>query len=111
MRKLKFMKLLLPLSLLAGSAYGQDPSFSQFFASPLNVNPALTGMINNDWRGIGNIRVQWVDPASPYNTATASLDGKIFQDKISESSIFGLGGMLMYDEAMTGVLKSTYASL
>jgi type IX secretion system PorP/SprF family membrane protein len=110
MSKLKFLKLLLLMG-LAADAYGQDPSFSQFFASPLNVNPALTGAINNDWRGIGNIRVQWVNPANPYNTSTASFDGKILQDKIPENSVFGLGGMIMYDEAMTGVLKSTYASL
>jgi Bacteroidetes-specific putative membrane protein len=111
MSKLKLMKLLMLLGLLSGSAYGQDPSFSQFFSSPLNINPALTGMINSDWRGIANIRVEWIDPASPYNTSTASFDGKILQDKISESSIFGLGGMIMYDEGMTGTLKSTYASL
>jgi type IX secretion system PorP/SprF family membrane protein len=77
----------------------------------LNINPALTGHINTDWRAIGNIRVEWVNPANPYNTSTASLDGKILQDKIPENSVFGLGGMIMYDEGMTGVLKSTYASL
>jgi type IX secretion system PorP/SprF family membrane protein len=99
------------LALTAGSVYGQDPSFSQFFSSPLNINPALTGMINSDWRGIANVRVEWVEPASPYNTSTASFDGKILQDKLPENSIFGLGGMIMYDEGMTGTLKSTYASL
>lgn len=99
------------LGLAAGSAHGQDPSYSQFFSSPLNINPALTGHINTDWRGIGNIRVQWVAPSNPYATGTASFDGKILQDKIPENSVFGLGGMLMYDEAMYNVLKSTYASL
>ena len=28
----------------------QDPSFSQFFASPLTLNPALTGKFNGDLR-------------------------------------------------------------
>jgi type IX secretion system PorP/SprF family membrane protein len=111
MNKLKLMKLLLVLSLVAVGAYGQDPSFSQFFSSPLNINPALTGITNYDYRGIANIRVEWVNPANPYNTSTASWDGKIFQDKIPENSIFGLGGMIMYDQAMLGTLKSTYASL
>ncbi len=107
----KFMTLLLVLGLAADGAHGQDPSFSQFYSSPLNINPALTALINNDWRGIANIRVEWVTPANPYNTSTISFDSKILKDKIPENSIFGLGGMLMYDQAMAGVLKSTYASL
>jgi hypothetical protein len=37
-------------------AKAQDPSFSQFFSSPLNVNPALTARINSDWRAISNLR-------------------------------------------------------
>src|SRR5687767_8728276 len=48
------------LLLVNMSSYGQDPSFSQFFSSPLNVNPALTANINTDWRIISNIRNQWV---------------------------------------------------
>ena len=56
------------------SANAQDPSFSQFFSSPLNVNPALTGKINGDWRMIANFRDEWIGPASPYVTGTVSYD-------------------------------------
>ena len=93
------------------SARGQDPSFSQFFSSPLNINPALTATINGDFRMIANCRDQWLGPASPYRTGTVSFDGKILKNKIPESSYLGLGGMLMYDEAMQGVLKSSYGSI
>ena len=111
MSLLKHMKLLLLLGFVAGDTYGQDPSFSQFFSSPLNVNPALTAMINGKWRMIANIRNQWVGPASPYATGTISFDSKILKNKIPESSVFGAGVMMMYDQAMSGVLKSNYASL
>lgn len=93
---------------------GQDPNFSQFFSSPLNINPALTGNINADWRMISNIRDQWIGPASPYISGTISYDRKIFQQKSQgepETRSIGIGGMLMYDQAMAGVQKSTYASL
>ena len=30
------------------TAKAQDPNFSQFFASPLTINPALTGNSNSD---------------------------------------------------------------
>ena len=103
------------LSLVVGQfCYAQDPSFSQFFSSPLNINPALTGNINGDWRVISNFRDQWIGPASPYTTGTASYDRKILQHKmpgIPEENIMGVGGMLMYDYAMDGIVKSTYASL
>ena len=92
----------------------QDPSFSQFFSSPLNVNPALTARINSDWRVISNFRDQWLGPASPYATGTISYDAKVLQNKIpnvhEEKNTLGLGGMLMYDYAMDGIMKSVYAS-
>ncbi|ANE49129.1 PorP/SprF family type IX secretion system membrane protein [Flavisolibacter tropicus] len=96
-------------------SYGQDPSFSQFYSSPLNINPALTGNINADWRIISNFRTQWIGPASPYTTGTISYDRKVLQNKIpnvyEEKSTLGVGAMLMYDHAMAGIQKSTYASM
>jgi type IX secretion system PorP/SprF family membrane protein len=108
---LKHLNLLLLAGLTAACTYGQDPSFSQFFSSPLNINPALTARINSKWRVISNIRDEWISPASPYTTGTISFDSKILKNKIPESSVFGIGTMLMYDQAMAGVLKSNYASL
>ena len=77
-------KILLVISILmyVKWAQAQDPSFSQFFSSPLNVNPALTARINSDWRVISNFRDQWLGPASPYATGTISYDTKILQNKI-----------------------------
>src|SRR5688572_10687583 len=93
----------------------QDPSFSQFFSSPLNINPGLTANINADWRVVSNLRDQWIGPASPFVTGTVSYDMKIMQNKVpnveTENNIIGIGTMLMFDHAMSGVVKSTYASL
>jgi type IX secretion system PorP/SprF family membrane protein len=98
----------------AGESYGQDPSFSQFFSSPLNINPALTANINADWRMVSNLRDQWIGPASPYMTGSISYDRKVMQDKmagVEEGNVLGVGGMLMFDRAMGGVAKSIYGSL
>jgi type IX secretion system PorP/SprF family membrane protein len=104
--------LLLTLLVVSGvCAYAQDPSFSQFFSSPLNINPALTGNINGTWRVISNIRSQWAGPAYPYVTGTASFDTRLLKDKIPENHVLGVGAMMMFDKAMGGVLKSNYASL
>lgn len=92
----------------------QDPSFSQFFSSPLNINPALTANINDKWRVISNYRNQWISPSNPYQTGTISIDNKIFQDVVGnyvdENTRVGIGGMMMYDQSMAGALKSNYGS-
>jgi hypothetical protein len=52
-------KLLLTLLLFSGFAsvcLAQDPNFSQFFASPLTLNPALTGKFDGSFRLAGNYR-------------------------------------------------------
>ncbi len=99
---------------LACVSHAQDPSFSQFFSSPLNINPALTANINADWRMISNLRDQWIGPASPYVTGTVSFDTKVLQQKVpnvSESNYLGIGGMMMFDHAMSGIVRSSYGSL
>lgn len=109
-RKKYFTAILLCLGITVG-VEAQDPSFSQFFSSPLNINPALTANINGKWRFIANLRDQWVGPASPYTTGTASFDISVLENKLPEGSTFGLGGMMMYDHAMQGALKSSSISL
>ena len=112
---MKRILLMILLLIALRSIQAQDPSFSQFFSSPLNINPALTARINSDWRVISNFRDQWIGPASPYATGTISYDTKALQNKIpnvhEEKNILGIGGMLMYDYAMDGIMKSTYGSL
>ncbi len=110
---MKIITLIFSVFVMGGS-YAQDPVFSQFFSSPLNVNPALTANINSDWRLITNYRNQWMGASSPYTTGTISYDSKVLQNKnafVAENNYLGLGGMLMFDKALGGAAKSTYASL
>ncbi|MFY7794163.1 MAG: PorP/SprF family type IX secretion system membrane protein [Chitinophagaceae bacterium] len=91
--------------------HAQDPAFSQFFSSPLNINPALTGNIISEWRVISNMRSQWMGPVSPYQTATVSFDGRPFKQKLPENSMVGIGAMLMTDRVMAGAIAGNFASL
>lgn len=114
MKRLKCAVAIIFSLFIVKASYAQDPAFSQFFSSPLNINPALTGNINGDWRFIANFRDQWIGPASPYTTGTASFDRKILQQKmpgVPEGNVWAVGAMLMYDYAMDGIVKSTYASM
>ncbi|MBM3439528.1 MAG: type IX secretion system membrane protein PorP/SprF [Bacteroidetes bacterium] len=88
----------------------QDPNFSQFFASPLTLNPALTGKFNGSMRVAGNYRNQWPTINNAFRTATASADFGILENKTGSLDRFGAGVMGMYDINGDGVMKNNYVS-
>lgn len=53
-----------------------DPHFSQYYAYPLWLNPALTGVMNGDLRVAGNYKNQWANVGSGYKTGALSVDGR-----------------------------------
>lgn len=60
------------LLLTAIASFAQDPHFSQYFASPLSLNPACTGFFDGDLRLAVNERRQWYNVGSGYNTTVGS---------------------------------------
>jgi type IX secretion system PorP/SprF family membrane protein len=90
----------------------QDPIFSQFFASPLSVNPALAGNGHADWRLMGLRRNQWINSGiEPLNTTSLSFDGKLFRQKNNEQNYIGGGLMFLQDYGLSGAYKSNSLSL
>ncbi|HEY0667797.1 MAG TPA: PorP/SprF family type IX secretion system membrane protein [Sphingobacteriaceae bacterium] len=92
-------------------ALGQDPHFSQYFASPLTLNPVNTGYFDGDYRIAANFRQQWFNARDAYNTSTVSYDVKLMKPHVSEFTRVGIGVMGMFDESLGGVLRSTYVSV
>ncbi len=93
------------------SVQAQDPAFSQFFASPLTLNPALTGKFNGTLRVAGNYRNQWPQINNAYITSTISVDGNIMANKITNGDAWGVGLMTMTDRTASGILTSNYVAL
>ena len=85
------------------NAKAQDPLFSQFYANPLYLNPALTG-VDRCPRFIMNYRNQWPAIPGQFVTYSASYDQHV--DAISG----GLGGQVIADEAGNGILRNINAS-
>jgi type IX secretion system PorP/SprF family membrane protein len=106
------MKIGLMIILLfgAGSTFCQDPHFSQFFASPLTLNPALTGRFDGSMRIAGNYRNQWPTISNAFRTFTASVDAPILSNRIDEIDRMAIGFMAFADEQADGVLKNTFYS-
>lgn len=76
MRKHFFLFVIVSF-LLAGSFKAQaqvDAHFSQYYAYPMWLNPALTGVIDGEYRAQVNYKRQWASITSPFNTIGASLD-------------------------------------
>ena len=106
----KYFALILSLALMC-SVKAQDPNFSQFFVSPLTLNPALTGKFNGDFRVAGNYRDQWPEISKAFITSTISLDMPVLRGKLSDLDTWGVGIMAMTDKTANGVLSSNYVSI
>lgn len=61
----------------------QDIHFTQFFASPLTLNPAHSGLFDGDWRVAGIYRNQWRSFRDPINSIAGSFDYKFQMQKHS----------------------------
>jgi type IX secretion system PorP/SprF family membrane protein len=93
--------------------FAQDLHFSQFFNSPLSVNPANTGFIPaSDYRLGAHYRDQWSSVPVPYKTTSIYGDFQFMRDRLPGGWI-GLGGLILQDVAGSGNLRSTkaYASM
>jgi type IX secretion system PorP/SprF family membrane protein len=108
---IKKINLIIVLGMLISTnLFGQqDPHFSQFFASPLTLNPANAGIFNGDLRAVMNYRSQWGGVSKAYSTSAASLDMPILK-KLS-GGMFGLGLNFFKDAAGDSKLSTTNFAL
>ena len=89
----------------------QDPHFSQFFASPLTLNPAFTGKFDGSWRVAANHRDQWPSIPKAYVTTSASIDFPILKKRIPQNDVFGVGISGLTDASANSILKLNYGSV
>jgi type IX secretion system PorP/SprF family membrane protein len=82
------------------SIRAQDVHFSQYYFSPLSINPANTGNYKGDFRFFGNYRTQWRDIAKAYNTYSAGGDFNFFPSNLNFS-----GGLIFISDKSGGNLN------
>jgi len=101
--KYKIFAMVLTL-FLCRTGFAQDPEFSQFYANPLYLNPALAGATDGP-RVIANYRNQWPGLGNAFITYHASYDMYL-------SPLHGGAGLDVYfDQAGGGALNSAAISL
>lgn len=97
MRKLFYVLLLLPF---AGHLAAQDPLFSQFYAAPLQLNPAFAGSAFAPHAGV-SYRFQWPGFDNAYRTYAAFYEQSL--DRLNSGIGFNIEG----DNAGNGIYKTT----
>lgn len=108
MKKLNYITVF--FMLIAGGMFAQqDVHFSQFFSSPLTVNPAQAGIFSGDIRVIANYRSQWGSIDVPYKTMAASVDLPVFNS--IKNGMFGLGVNFVKDDAGDSKFATTNPNL
>jgi len=100
----RILLLLVLMLLVEGAVTAQDPQFSQFYAAPLYLNPALTGGTGQARAGL-NYRNQW--PAIDANFTTLSA----YFDYFIEDYNSGVGIIINQDREGLAGLRSTSLGL
>lgn len=112
---LKF--ILLNLILMTGisflaipSSNAQDARFAQFYYAPLQLNPALTGVFEGQFRGVANYRELYTSilGAHPFRTLAASFD---MRTNVGRYDHAGFGISALRDEAGISGFNRTDFSL
>ncbi|MDZ4663888.1 MAG: PorP/SprF family type IX secretion system membrane protein [Bacteroidota bacterium] len=93
------------LFLSIGIANAQDIHFSQFYESPLLLNPAAAGASNSDFRFVINYKNQWKSVINPFKTIALAFDSRAYLNKKKKGNHIGYGFSMYNDKA--GMSKVT----
>lgn len=103
----KVLFCLSALIAITETSFAQDVHFSQYFTSPMTLNPGLTGLTQQDFRLAANYRSQWSTINNkPYTTGTLSYDMASMRGKFENGDYLGFGALFLYDNAGTGNLQN-----
>src|ERR1700741_340950 len=86
----------------------QDTHFSQFWMTPMLLNPAQAGA-QEPLRIILNYKNQWNSVAQPYNTGNLSLDARL--GKKNKKAFSGIGLNINQDMAGSPMIKTFQLNL
>jgi len=92
--------IILMISLFINDVKAQDIHFTENYASPMVVNPALTGLFNGGVRFTGIYRNQWssITKDAPFETISSSIDFNLLPGAFANDQV-SLGLMFYTDKA------------
>jgi type IX secretion system PorP/SprF family membrane protein len=100
----RIIYLVILLFVYLGEGFGQDPTFSQFYANALYLSPSFAGA-TEEYRFSLNYRDQWPAVPGVFHTYSISFD------KAMPNFNSGIGVLATYDVAGSGDLSTTNIGL
>ena len=104
MKKITLLVFLISSIIIEGMA--QDIHYSQFYASPLTLNPALTGVNDCNYRVGIMYRNQWKSVTTPYQTPSISFDINNVLQRVIKKGTLSAGALVLNDKAGDGDLSN-----
>jgi type IX secretion system PorP/SprF family membrane protein len=101
---LRFKYIILISLIVSVDTFGQDPTFSQFYANPLYLSPSFAGA-TEEYRLSMNYRNQWPSIPGVFHTYSIGFD------KAMPNFNSGIGVLATYDVAGSGDLSTTNIGL
>ena len=110
----RFLYILIAYGALGVStSIAQDIHFSQYYNMPLTTNPAMTGLVNGEFRVQGIYRNQWWNTGS-FGKPAFSTPGITFDMPIhfcNSRSGIGIGATLLNDQSGGGLLNDFHGAI
>ena len=97
--------------LLTGVVMAQDYHYSQQYAVPMLLNPAMTGYTSCEGRVSAQYRNQWASVSNAYQTTSATYEHKTLDENPNINGFAGVGLSLFNDQSGIGQLRQTSAAL
>jgi len=101
-RLLRRLYLLIALCIVSLSLHAQDVQYSQFYANPLYLNPAMAGSTEMTQIGV-NYRNQWPGLDQSFNSYSAYIDHYIFGANSGVGLIFNQSDQSMANLSITEI--------
>lgn len=105
-----FILLCLAFAAGFGESFAQDARLSQFYAAPLQTNPAMIGVFDGQSRVVANYRELYASVLQdkPFRTLAASFDMRF---RVSRGDYAGFGLSVMRDEVGVANFNRVRANL
>lgn len=109
---IKVLVLILFFCVINNSSISGQVKFSQFYASPLLINPAHTGRFNTkSYRVGGAFRREITAQEKIYTQSTFFFDSKVLNKIAPENDCFAIGFLGLAEKSEAEGIKNTYLSI
>src|ERR1041384_6132290 len=98
MKRGKIIALVIIFMLMKIGVQAQSPVFSQYYATSLYLNPALSGLEKDIFMGM-NYRSQWSNLGLPFNTFRFSFIKPLVKPGVHVKHLGGFGASFLNDVA------------